>query len=120
MKRATRRRMKRPVPVSSVLSEYLRASGLDASIDRMVALDEWAGIVGGRIDRVTRAAEVRGDSLVVEVESSAWLNELAMMHGEILERVNRSTQGPPFGRILFRLAGDGRAPISATGGEATP
>ena len=120
MNRPTRRRMKKPVPLSSVLGDYLKATGLDASIDRIVVLEEWSAIVGHRIAQVTRATEVRGDSLLVEVDSSAWLSELTMMRSEILERVNRSTKGPPFRRILFRLAGIGRSRAIAAGDQGTP
>lgn len=103
-KRRSTRKKTRPVPLSAVLGEYLEASGLETAIQRVALLDEWPEIVGGRIARVARATEVRGDALVVEVTSSAWLNELTMMRHDILERINRSNDRLPMGRILFRLA----------------
>lgn len=92
------------VPVGGALSEFLDRSGLGESLDRLGAVDEWDTAVGTRIGRVTRAVEVRGDVLVVEVGSSAWINELSMMSGLILERVNAGKAGVAIRRVRFRLA----------------
>ena len=94
----------RLTPLSEVLEGYLDRTGLGDSLARLAALDEWNGAVGPRVSQVTRPVEVRGETLVVEVLSSAWINELSMMSGLILERVNARGTGPPIGRIRFRLA----------------
>lgn len=91
-------------PLSGVLAGFLDRSGLAESFGRLSAVDEWADAVGPRIGRVARAVEVQGDVLVVEVRSSAWINELSMMSGLILERVNAGTAGASIGRVRFRLA----------------
>ena len=98
------RRGKQFKPVAEVLAGYLDQSDLGDSLARLGAMDEWAGAVGPRVSRITRPVEVRGETLVVEVLSSAWINELSMMSGLILERVNACREGPPIGRIRFRLA----------------
>ena len=92
------------VPLAEVLDGYLEETGLGDSLARLGAMDEWADAVGPRVSRVTRPVEVRGQTLVVEVVSSAWNTELSMMSGLILERVNARGTGPPIGRIRFRLA----------------
>lgn len=94
----------RLAPVAEVLEGYLDRTGLAESLARLSALDEWAAAVGQRVSRVTRAVEVRGETLVVEVLSSAWINELSMMRELILEQLNARSAGPPIGRIRFRLA----------------
>lgn len=91
-------------PVADTLRGYLARTGLGESLERLGALDEWAGAVGPRVAGVTRAVEVRGDRLTVEVLSSAWIAELTMMRGLILERLNAVRAGPPIGGIRFRLA----------------
>ena len=90
--------------VADVLQGYLDDSGLADSLARLGAMDEWADVVGPRISRVTRPVEVRGETLVVEAASSAWISELTMMSRLILERLNASREGPPIGRIRYRLA----------------
>ncbi|MYH52717.1 MAG: DUF721 domain-containing protein [Gemmatimonadetes bacterium] len=94
----------RLTPLAEVLDGYLDRTGLGDSLARLEALDEWAAAVGERVSRVTRPVEVRGETLVVEVLSSAWINELSMMGELILERLNARGAGPPIGRIRFRLA----------------
>ena len=91
-------------PVAEVLEGYLERTGLGDSLARLTVLDEWAAAVGERVSAVTRPVEVRGETLVVEVLSSAWINELSMMGALILERLNARGAGPPIGRIRFRLA----------------
>ena len=91
-------------PVSEVLEEFLAESGLGESLERLGAMDDWPDAVGSRVSGVTSAVEVRGDTLVVEVASSAWLTELSMMKGLILERLNSRRGDAPIGRIRFRLA----------------
>lgn len=90
--------------LSEALDAYLHDVGLADALARLAALDEWAGAVGARVSEVTRPVEVRGDTLVVEVSSSAWINELAMMSSLILRRVNERMDTPPIGRLRFRLA----------------
>lgn len=90
--------------VGEVLEGYLADSGLGESLARLGAMDDWAETVGARVSGVTRPVEVRGDTLVVEVLSSAWLTELSMMKGLILERLNSGRADAPIGGIRFRLA----------------
>lgn len=99
---------RRFTPVADALQGYLERTGLGESLERLGAVEEWAGAVGRRVSRVTRAVEVRGDELVVEVLSSAWIAELSMMRPLILERLNSARPGPPIGGIRFRLAESAR------------
>lgn len=99
--------------LAEALDKYLHDVGLADALARLAALDEWAGAVGARVSEVTRPVEVRGDTLVVEVSSSAWINELAMMSSLILRRVNERMGTAPIGRLRFRLA-------EATPGEPRP
>lgn len=99
-----RRASTRFASLSGALAEYLDKSGLGDSLARLGAVDEWASAVGPRVAEVTRAVEVRGDVLVVEVLSSAWINELSMMRGLVLERVNASRAEAPVRAVRFRLA----------------
>lgn len=101
---AAKRPRGRPEPVGDVLAAYLDRTGLGESLARLGAIDEWSGAVGPKVSRVTRPVEVQGDTLVVEVISSAWLAELSMMRSYILDRVNAVRGVPTIGRIRFRLA----------------
>lgn len=106
-----------PRLVGDVLADYLDGTRLGESLARLGAIEEWAGAVGPEVSRVTRPVEVRGETLVVEVVSSAWLAELSMMRSLILDKVNAVRAGPAIGRVRFRLAHDGRKTIGAGAGR---
>ena len=92
-------------PLAEVLAAYLEGTRLGEVVARADAIDAWAEVVGERVARVTRAVEVQGTDLVVEVRSSAWMAELSMMRNVILEELNAARSGPPVAGLRFRLAG---------------
>jgi len=95
-----------PERIDGLLSEFLEKAGVADELERVSALDDWAECVGERIASVTRARSVKGGALVVEVRSSAWLMELNMMKGRILERLNRD-RNVPLDKLVFVLSPDG-------------
>ncbi len=99
-----------PVPVGQVLDDVLRAAGVHEQVQRASAVDEWADKVGDAIAKVARPRMVSGSALVVEVRSSAWLNELNMMREEILRRLNRGRNEAPIEGLRFVLAEGPDAP----------
>lgn len=113
----TGRPSRQPRLVGDVLADYLDGTRLGESLARLGAIEEWAGAVGPEVSRVTRPVEVRGETLVVEVVSSAWLAELSMMRRLILDKVNAVRAGPAIGRVRFRLAHDGGKTIGAGSGR---
>ena len=113
--RGSRRPLNRPILMSTVLDAYLETSGLKAGLARTEAVKDWPEAVGARIAQISRAVEVQGEVLVVEVSSSAWLNELSLMRREILARINEGAERPPINRLLFRLAQDGTGTASTRG-----
>ena len=92
-------------PLAGALEAYLDDSGLSEPLARLGALDRWAEAVGPAVAGVSQAVAVRGDALVVEVETSEWINELSMMAPLILERLNAFWNGPPVRAVRFRLRG---------------
>lgn len=93
-----------PVPVAQVLAGVLKTAGVHDQVQRASAVDAWAGTVGRAIAAVSRPRMVNGTVLVVEVRSSAWLNELNMMREEILRRLNEDRTEAPIEGLRFVLA----------------
>lgn len=97
-------------PLAGAVAAYLDRSGLAEPLARLDALEHWAAAVGPVVAGVSRAVEVRGDALVVEVATSEWATELSMMKPVILERLNAGRGAPPVGDVRFRLrAGEAAA-----------
>jgi predicted nucleic acid-binding Zn ribbon protein len=92
--------------VGDFLGGVLEQAGLREQVLRAEVVEEWEDRVGEAIARVTRARGARGADLVVEVRSSAWLNELNLMKAEILRRVNEGREDALIQKIVFVLAED--------------
>ena len=75
--------------LSLVLSRLLQRLGLANELQGWRAVEDWAGIVGPRVARHTRAVGFEHDVLRVEVEGSAWMHELGYLKQELIKAVNR-------------------------------
>jgi predicted nucleic acid-binding Zn ribbon protein len=102
-----------PSRVGEFLEGFLERQGVKEQVERVGVLDLWAERVGPRIAAVTRARSVAEATLFVEVRSSAWLMELNMMKGRILERLNEGRSEAPIEKLVLVLSQDG-----AEGGAA--
>jgi predicted nucleic acid-binding Zn ribbon protein len=90
--------------VDALLSQVLERHGVQKLVQRMGILELWPEIVGEKLAGVTKVKGLDGDALFVEVRSSAWLTELSMMRGAVLERVNARLSEAPLERVVFVLA----------------
>lgn len=77
-----------PRHLGDILPELVDALGIRAKLKRQEVLTLWPEVVGERVAKVTRAREVRDGRLFVEVESSAWRNELFYLKREIIQQLN--------------------------------
>ena len=75
--------------IASVLSRVLRQLGLEGDLDAWRAVDEWPQVVGPRVSRHTRAVGFRDGTLRVEVEGSAWMQELGYLKRDLVARINQ-------------------------------
>ena len=93
-----------PRPIGEVLKGYLRASGLDARVERAQVLVEWASFVGPQIASVTEPRTVTEDgTLFVGVKTHAWMNELSMLERSLLAKINARAGREPIKKIRWEL-----------------
>jgi len=90
--------------MSAVLGDVLQEAGVQHHVERVKILDLWPRIVGEQVARVTHAKSVDGTTLIVEVRSSAWLMELNMLKGDIIQRANEEMNDVSIEKIVFVLA----------------
>jgi predicted nucleic acid-binding Zn ribbon protein len=87
-----RRRPRNPGPQSAadLLPQVLaRIGGEGRALEQRVSL-AWPDAVGALLNRRSRPESVRGKTLIVRVDSSAFAHELALLKREILERLRRA------------------------------
>ena len=96
-------RAKGPVPISDAIRGFLRESGLNArGIDRGV-FQAWKKALGAASEHA-RPVGLRSGELVVEVDSSAMLQELKGFTGEgYRKQVNKLLGSSRVRRVKFRL-----------------
>ncbi|MFH1114004.1 MAG: DUF721 domain-containing protein [Pseudomonadota bacterium] len=85
-----RRFRKFPASFRTVVKKALDRKGLTAAFSRHAVIHEWPRIVPPSVAAHAAARKVSGSTLYVEVDSSAWMHELAAIKHILLEKINRS------------------------------
>lgn len=93
-----------PRPISEMLAEALRESGLDADVQRAQVLELWPRAVGTQIAKVAQARLIAEDgTLVVGVKTHAWMQELAMMERSLVAKLNAAAGESGVRKIRWEL-----------------
>lgn len=87
----------------SVIGEILQRMGLQAPLARHNIARLWPKIVDSAVARHANVESVSGSTLVLAVDSSVWMNEMAAIRNLLLEKVNASLppNAAPFTEIRF-------------------
>ncbi len=88
---------------SSIVTELRRTEKWGRRMSRHPVFRVWENAVGETIAKVAQPAGVNGSCLRVEVADSAWMQELQLMAGGILEKVNAALENGSFEEIQFWL-----------------
>lgn len=107
-KGSTRRpsRALEPRSAKAAIGALLKFHGIADEVRARRVLTEWADLVGPRIASRTRPYGVNERTLVIEVASSAWLQELNLLRGQILTSLlERMGEPRLFDELKFKLAG---------------
>lgn len=89
--------------IGGAVDEVLERLGLARVVEQHDVFRDWEGRVGREIARVARPYRVDGDTLIVRVVHSAWMNELSLRQGELLQRLNAGRRRSRIRRLIFRL-----------------
>jgi predicted nucleic acid-binding Zn ribbon protein len=87
--------------LGDVLKEVVGSLGIQPQIKKYEIVNLWSEVAGQQVAKVTRAREVRDGRLFVEVESSAWRNELFYLKQELIQKLNRRVGQQVIHDILF-------------------
>ena len=94
-----------PIKIGRLVEGFLAQRGLLKHVERAGLAETWPELVGANIAKVTAVRGVSEATLFVEVRSSAWISELNMMKGQILERVNaHQSEEARIEKMVFVLA----------------
>ncbi len=90
-----------------VLGKMLETEELRDGYRKHAALLHWSEVVGGKIAERARPQGIRGKTLFVEVDGSAWIQELSFLKEDILRELNERAGDDALDQIVFRAAGSG-------------
>lgn len=98
----------------------LKSSDLMIALRPHMAKARWAEIVGPQVASVTQVEKVQnGTELVVRVKNSVWANELSLLKGDMLRRLNTALGGAVLTDIRFKASGLSKEKAAA-GGDVLP
>jgi len=86
-----------------VLGRVLSGLGLSREVAGWQAVAAWPRLVGPRIARHTRAVSFRDGTLHVEVEGSAWMQELGYLSRDLVRRINLELGTDDIRELRFRV-----------------
>lgn len=98
---------KGPSPVGGLVGSIFEKLGIADEVGRAAAAVRWDDVVGPEISRRTGDVRVSGRALIVEVESSTWMQELNMQRHQILRKLNEGIEGGEIEKIVFVQEGGG-------------
>ncbi|MCJ7662791.1 MAG: DUF721 domain-containing protein [Desulfobacterales bacterium] len=89
MRGSSRQKRAMDFNVKAVVKGALRRLDLDARMKGYAAWGVWEKAVGDTIAQQAQPAFMRGNVLFVKCSSSAWMQQLQFMKGQICEQLNR-------------------------------
>ncbi len=91
------------------MGEVMRSSGAEMrrKMRQYEIWDRWGEIVGPAISQHAQPASWRRTTLVVRVSGHAWMQELHLMRGDIIERIRRACPHAAIKDIRFELGRPG-------------
>jgi predicted nucleic acid-binding Zn ribbon protein len=93
-----------PAALGEALKEFLKTSGLDERVSQASVIPNWKKLVGPQIAAVTEPLLVNSaGTLLVGVQSSAWMSELSLMEPQLLRAINKNRSSGSIKKIRFRL-----------------
>lgn len=90
--------------VGALFDDYFRSIGQLNRFKQQMAMTYWPHIVGERVAGHARPIRTQNGIIFIEVDSSAWQNELQYMKRDIVGQLNRFLRGNYIKDIKF-LAG---------------
>ena len=93
-------------PANGAIYSWLQSQELAKALRPHMAKARWAEVVGPQVAGVTQVEKIQnGTELVVRVKNSVWANELVLLKGDMIRRLNTVLGGPVLTDIHFKASG---------------
>lgn len=96
------------VPIGDLVPKVFAGSELEEPFWQQQLVDAWEQIVGPQVAAHTRPGPVHGHTLVIYVDSAAWLSEIQRFaQGKILANLEQQLENKRFRSLRFQLDPEG-------------
>jgi|JFJP01.1.fsa_nt_gi hypothetical protein len=109
------RKDRKPPMLADVLPHFIRDKGWEVQLDLHSIFLDWQGLVGPETAACCRPLKISRGVLWVEVDSSAWLQQLQFQRYHILETLNASLKRSTLHDIKLALPQGRKAKDSQEG-----
>jgi len=75
--------------VGEILSKLIKKTGLGKQIEQARIWEHWDTLAGPNLHTHGRPRAIKDNTLIVEVDSTVWMNKYAYFKWDILQRINR-------------------------------
>jgi len=79
----------KPASVGDILKSLVRNTDLGKKMEQARIWSEWANLAGPSLAEHGRPHAVKDQTLIIEVDSTVWMNRYAYYKWDILKRINR-------------------------------
>ena len=83
---------RKAVSLSSLIPDVLHLNGLDTPMAERRVVAAWPTVVGEQAARYTREVTMRGNMLIVRLNSAALRSELLLSRHLLIDRINREAR----------------------------
>ncbi len=100
----------KPQSIGDILAKMVKKSRLGKQLKQAKIWEQWGEIAGSALEIHGRPYSVKDKTLIVEVDSTVWMNKFAYFKWEIMKRINRVAGKELVSDVYFVLASDDGAP----------
>ncbi|KXB81469.1 hypothetical protein HMPREF3034_01856 [Prevotella sp. DNF00663] len=87
--------------LDEVLNKVLRVEGLEIPLKQKRLIDSWPTVAGPTIARYTQSLFIKNQTLLVKISNPALRQDLSMMKGKLVTRLNEQVGGFIISDIKF-------------------
>jgi len=90
------------ISLKQILDKTLESHGIDKRLQQESAVVQWEDIVGAKIAQASKAVKIDRGTLLIEVKSCAWKQQIQMLKPEIIKKLNAQLGADVVKDIRFR------------------
>jgi hypothetical protein len=93
---------KREKKIGSLLDEFVRANNLQKGLAEYRISKSWNTLLGNRVALATKTLYINNRKLFVTLHSSVLRNELSMIKGDLIKRLNEDAGAEVIDDIIIK------------------